>query len=145
MFEIILPTLSIMGYLGIILGILVLINTVCGIMKNTSEGQAFSGKILFKGLLKAAIFYVCAAALGVAFTMLPEVNGMIEQVAGVQLFGQETLNTLSSVAVFSVVVAAVIAQGQSALEGIIELLSVKVNPEKTKMIEEKKEQEEIED
>ena len=129
MLEAILSTLSVMGWLGIILGILVLINTVCGIIKNTSEGQEFSIKILFKGLLKAFVFYVCAAMLGVAFTMLPEVNTMIQEVAGVQLFAQDTLNTLSSVAVFAVVVSAVVAQGKTALEGIIELLQVKVNSE----------------
>jgi hypothetical protein len=133
-----------MGYLGIILGILVLINTVCGIIKNTNEGQKFSWKILGKGLLKALVFYICSTLLGIAFTMLPEINTMIQQVTGVQLFSQDTLNTLSSVAVFAVVVAAVIAQGRSALEGVTELLAVKINPDKilkeeNKAAEEKKE------
>jgi hypothetical protein len=133
-----------MGYLGIILGILVLINTVCGIIKNTNEGQKFSWKILGKGLLKALVFYICSTLLGIAFTMLPEINTMIQQVTGVQLFAQDTLNTLSSVAVFAVVVAAVIAQGRSALEGVTELLAVKINPDKilkeeNKAAEEKKE------
>lgn len=130
MWEMVLSTLSVMGYLGIVLGILVLINTVCGIIKNTSEGQQFSWKILGKGLLKAFVFYVCSTLLGIAFTMLPEVNRMIQEVAGVQLFAQDTLNTLSSVAVFAVVVAAVISQGKSALEGVTELLQVKINGEK---------------
>jgi hypothetical protein len=76
--------------------------------------------------------------------MLPEINTMIQQVTGVQLFSQDTLNTLSSVAVFAVVVAAVIAQGRSALEGVTELLAVKINPDKilkeeNKAAEEKKE------
>ena len=118
-----------MGYLGIILGILVLINTICGVIKNTSEGQEFSWKVLGKGLLKALIFYICSALLGVAFTMMPSVNTMITDVTGAQLFSPETLNTLSSVAVFTVVVAAIVAQGKKALEGIIELLEVKVSGE----------------
>ena len=126
MLELILPVLSIMGYLGIILGILVLINTVCGIIKNTSVGQPFSWKIFFKGILKAVVFYVCTVLLSVAFTMLPEVNTMITENAGVELFAQETLTTLSNVAVFAIVVGAVVAQGKSALEGVTELLSVKV-------------------
>ena len=126
MFEVLLPVLSIMGYLGIILGLLVLINTVCGVIKNTSAGQAFSWKIFFKGILKAVVFYVCTVLLSVAFTMLPEVNTMITENAGVELFAQETLTTLSNVAVFAIVVGAVVAQGKSALEGVTELLSVKV-------------------
>ena len=129
MLEAILSTLSIMGYLGIILGILVLINTVCGIIKNTSEGQKFSWKILGKGLLKAFIFYGCSALLGVAFTMLPLVNDMIAKMTGLELFAPDVLTVLSSVAVFTVVVAAVIAQGKTALEGITELLKVKISPE----------------
>jgi uncharacterized membrane protein YedE/YeeE len=112
------------------IGILVLINTVCGIIKNTSNGEPFSWKILGKGLLKAFVFYACSTMLGIAFRMLPEVNKMIQDVAGVQLFAQDTLNTLSSVAVFAVVAAAVISQGKSALEGVTELLQVKVSGEK---------------
>jgi hypothetical protein len=130
MLEAVLSTLSIMGYLGIVLGVLVLINTICGIIKNTSNGEPFSWKILGKGLLKAFVFYACSTMLGIAFTMIPEVNKMIQDVAGVQLFAQDTLNTLSSVAVFAVVAAAVISQGKSALEGVTELLQVKVSGEK---------------
>ena len=143
MLELILPVLSIMGYLGIILGILVLINTVCGIIKNTSAGQPFSWKILFKGLLKALVFYGCSVLLSIAFVMLPEVNMMITENIGVPLFSQETLTTLSDAAVFAVVVASVVAQGKSALEGVTELVGVKVNPDKVKYIEaEKKEEQE---
>lgn len=129
MWEAILSTLTVMGYLGIILGILVLINTVCGIIKNTSEGQDFSWKILGKGLLKALVFYICSALLSIAFTMMPDVNKMIQEVAGVQLFSQDTLNTLSSVAVFTIVVSAIITQGKKALTGVAELLKVKINSE----------------
>ena len=142
MLELILPVLSIMGYLGIILGILVLINTVCGIIKNTSVGQPFSWKILFKGLLKALVFYGCSVLLSIAFVMLPEVNMMITENIGVPLFSQETLTTLSDAAVFAVVVTSVVAQGKSALEGVTELVGVKVNPDKAKYIEAEKKKEE---
>lgn len=126
MLEAILPILSTMGYLGIIFGLLVLINTICGVIKNTSEGQQFSWKVFFKGIFKAAIFYGCSVLLSVAFTMLPEVNNMITNISGVQLIAQEILDTLSNVAVFTVVIGVIIAQGKSALEGLTQLLSVKV-------------------
>ena len=129
MWEAVLATLSVMGWLGIILGILVFINTVCGVIKNTSEGQQFNIKILLKGIVKALVFYICSALLGVAFTILPGVNDMITDTTGVQLIAQDTLNTLSSVAVFTVIVAAVIAQGKKALSGVVELLDVKINTE----------------
>lgn len=130
MYEAIISTLEIVGWLGIILGILVLINTVCGVIFNINKnGQEFSWKVLFKGLLKAVVFYGCAAALAVAFTMMPYVNEMITNVYGVQLIAQDTLHTLSTVAVLGVVTAAIVAQGKKALEGITQLLTVKVNSE----------------
>ena len=130
MYEAIISTLKIVGWLGIILGILVLINTVCGVIFNINKnGQEFSWKILFKGLLKAIVFYGCAAALAVAFTMMPYVNEMITNVYGVQLIAQDTLHTLSTVAVLGVVTAAIVAQGKKALEGVSQLLTVKSNNE----------------
>ena len=130
MYEAIISTLKIVGWLGIILGILVLINTVCGVIFNINKnGQEFSWKVLFKGLLKALVFYGCSAALSIAFTMLPYVNEMITNVYGVQLIAQDTLHTLSTVAVLGVVISAVVAQGKKALEGIGQLLTVKANNE----------------
>jgi len=128
--EAILSTLEIVGWLGVILGMLVLINTVCGIIFNINKNdQKFSWKILFKGLLKAVIFYGCAALLAVAFTMMPYVNEMITSVYGVQLIAQDTLTTLSAVAVLGVVCGAIVAQGKKALEGISQLLTVKATKE----------------
>ena len=130
MYEAIIAALQIVGWLGIILGILVLINTVCGVIFNINKnGQSFSWKILFKGLLKAVVFYGCAAALSIAFTMLPYVNEMITNVYGIQLIAQDTLHTLSTVAVLGVVTTAIVAQGKKALEGVSQLLTVKANNE----------------
>lgn len=121
MLEAILSTLKIMGWLGAILGILVIVNTICGTMVNLNNGQAFSWRKMGKGLLKALIFYVGAGLTGVAFTMLPFINEMITDTFGVMLVSKELLNTLSSVAVLTVVVATVIIQAKKALEGIVEL------------------------
>ena len=130
MFEALQSTLQIIGWLGIILGILVFVNTVCGIIFNTSEkGESFSWKILFRGLLKAFTFYGCSALISISFTILPFINEMITNVYGTQLIDSGTLNTLSSVAVLGVVVSTVVAQGKKALEGVTQLLTVKSNNE----------------
>ena len=130
MYEAIKSTLEIVGWLGIILGMLVLINTICGVIFNMSKnGESFSWKIFFKGIFKALVFYGCAALLAIAFTILPFVNEMITDVYGVQLIAQDTLHTLSTVAVLGVVVSAVVTQGKKALEGISQLLTVKANNE----------------
>ena len=121
MLEAILSTLKIMGWLGVILGILVIVNTICGTMVNLNNGQEFSWKKMGKGLLKALIFYIGASLTGIAFTMLPYINEMITDVFGTMLISKDLLNTLSSVAVLTVVVATVIIQAKKALEGIVEL------------------------
>ena len=78
MLNAILSTLSIMGWLGIILGILVVTNTLSGTLYNIYEKkEKFSLKKLFKGLGKALIFYISSSLLSVAFTMLPYINEMI--------------------------------------------------------------------
>lgn len=122
--EAILKTIDIMGWLGLILLILVLVNISCGIYTNISKGEKFSWIKLFKGLIKAVIFYISSAAVGVAFTMLPFVNEMITNAFDVTLIANETLNTLSSVSVLGVVAAAIITQAKKALEGIIKLANI---------------------
>ena len=78
MLNAILSTLSIMGWLGIILGILVVTNTLSGTLYNIYEKkEKFSLKKLFKGLGKALIFYISSSLLSVAFTMLPYINEMM--------------------------------------------------------------------
>ena len=130
MLEAIMSTLGIMGWLGVILGILVIVNTVCGTVTNITNGESFSWKKMLKGLAKAAIFYGSAICTSVAFTMLPYINEMIVNSFGVILLSTELLNTLSSVAVLGIVVSTVVVQAKKAIEGIINLANISVGEEK---------------
>lgn len=130
MLEAILSTLSIMGWLGIILGILVIVNTVCGTIYNICSGKEnFKWKKLFKGLGKAGIFYIGAAFLSVAFTMLPFINEMITDSFGTMLISTELLNTLSSVGVLGVVASVIVIQAKKAIQGITNLANMSADTE----------------
>ncbi len=129
MLEAIISTLSIMGWLGIVLGILVIVNTLCGTMRNMYEGQDFTWKRLFTGLLKSVAFYIGAAMVGVAFTMLPYINEMIIAGFNVTLLSTELLNALSSVGVLGTVISTITVQGKKAIQGIIELAQVSADTE----------------
>lgn len=130
MLEAILSTLSIMGWLGIILGILVIVNIVCGTIYNICSGKEnFKWKKLFKGLGKAGIFYISAAFLSVAFTMLPFINEMITDSFGTMLISTELLNTLSSVGVLGVVASVIVIQAKKAIQGITNLANMSANTE----------------
>ena len=95
MLDAILSTLKIVGWLGVILGILVIVNTVCGTVFNISEKkEAFSWKRLFVGIGKSGVFYLASALVSVAFTMLPYINEMITNAFGTILLSNELLNTL---------------------------------------------------
>lgn len=124
MLEAVLSTLATMGWLGIILGILVIVNTICGTVVNINNGEAFSWKKMFKGIFKALIFYGSAALTSVAFTMLPFINEMITTGFGVALISTDLLNMLSSVAVLGVVIAAVVFLGKKALQGVVNLANM---------------------
>lgn len=125
MLQTILSTLTTMGWLGIILAILVLVNTVCSTVYNIcTKKECFCWKKLFKGLAKAAIFYVSASLLSVALTMLPFINEMITNSLGVVLVSNETLNLLSGVGVLGVVVSVIIVQAKKAIQGITNLANM---------------------
>lgn len=126
MLEAIMSTIKTMGWLGIVLGMLVFVNTVCGTIHNMSKGEDFSWKKLFKGVGKAFVFYISSALTAVAFTMLPFINNMITDSFGVILLSPDTLNLLSSVAVLTIVIAAVVVQGKKALQGIVELANTSI-------------------
>ena len=130
MWDTILQTLVIMGWLGIIFLILVIVNTICGILCNTSKGEEFSIKKLLKGLLKALIFYISSTFTAIAFTMLPFINNLINNTFGMNLISNESLNTLSCVAVLVIVINTVVMQGKKALEGIKNLSEISINEEK---------------
>ena len=130
MLEAILSTLSIMGWLGIILGILVVVNTICGTIYNISSGKEnFKWKKLFKGLGKSVIFYISSAFLSVAFTMLPFINEMITNAFGTVLISTELLNTLSSVGVLGVVASVIVVQAKKAIQGITSLANMSADTE----------------
>lgn len=130
MLEAILSTLSIMGWLGIILAILVVVNTVCGTVFNISEKkESFSWKRLFGGIGKAVVFYIAAALVSVAFTMLPYINEMITNSFGTILLSSELLTTLSSVGVLGVVVSAIVVQGKKAITNTVQLANMSGNTE----------------
>ena len=128
--DAIILTLQAMGWLGIVLGILVVINTICGTLYNITTGQeSFSWKKLFKGLGKALIFYISAALLSIAFTMLPFINEMITNTFGTKLVTEELLTTLSGVGVLGVVVSTIVVQGKKAIVGILQLANISANTE----------------
>lgn len=130
MLEAILSTLSIMGWLGIILGILVIVNTVCGTVFNISEKkESFSWKRLLGGLGKSLVFYLAAALVSVAFTMLPYINEMITNAFGTILLSNELLNTLSSIGVLGVVISAIVVQGKKAITNTVQLANMSGNTE----------------
>lgn len=130
MLEAILSTLSIMGWLGVILGILVIVNTICGTIYNICSGKEnFKWKKLFKGLGKAVIFYISAAFLSIAFTMLPFINEMITNAFGTVLISTELLNTLSSVGVLGVVASVIVIQAKKAIQGITNLANMSADTE----------------
>jgi hypothetical protein len=125
MLEAILSTLTIMGWLGIVLALLVMVNTICGTVFNiVAKKESFSWKRLFKGIGQAAIFYLSAVLTSVAFTMLPYINAMIANSFGVVLLTDELLNTLSSIGVLAVVVSSIAVQGKKAIANTVQLANM---------------------
>ena len=131
MLDAIIEVLRIMGWLGVILAILVITNTATGTLVNMWQNQeTFSWKKLLKCIVKAAIFYVSALFISVAFTMLPYINEMITNAFGQILISNEVLNTVSSVGVLAVVVAAVVSQAKKAIENVVRLANSSSETEK---------------
>ena len=149
MLEAIMEILRIMSWLGVVLGIIATVNLVCGTIYNINDGQTFSWKKFFKGILKVVIFYISAVFVSVAFTMLPYINTMITDAFGVVLLSSELLNTLSSVAVLGIVVASVVTQAKKAFANVSKLSTMSsdvevitwdvIEPEEDKIEEEEKE------
>ena len=122
MLEAILTTLSIMGWLGIVLGLIVIVNTICGTIFNIASGkESFSWKRLFAGIGKSGVFYISAALMSIAFTMLPFINEMITAAFGVILLPNEILSTLSGVGVLGVVISTIVMLGKKAIKNILQL------------------------
>lgn len=114
-----------MGWLGIVLVLIVIVNTVCGTVFNiSSKKEAFSWKRLFKGLGKSLVFYVSAVLMSVACTMLPYINEMITKAFDTVLLSNDILTTLSSVGVLGVVVAAIVSLGKKAITNVVQLANM---------------------
>lgn len=122
MLEAILTTLSIMGWLGIVLGLIVIVNTICGTVFNIASGkEGFSWKRLFAGIGKSGVFYISASLMSIAFTMLPFINEMITTAFGVILLPNEILSTLSGVGVLGVVISTIVMLGKKAIKNVLQL------------------------
>ena len=103
MLEAIMFTLKTMGWLGIVLMILVLVNTMGGTLYNVTTGkEEFSIRRLLGGLGKSFIFYISATFLSVALTMLPFIT---------------------------IVVAAIVVQGKKAIQGVTKLGNISADTE----------------
>lgn len=119
--------IKILGWLGVVLGILSIVNITTGTLTNIWEKQeSFSWNKMIKGVSKVLIFYLSASAIAIAFALLPYINGMITNTFNVELLSNELLNTLSSVAVLSIVISTIINQGKKAINGILELSKISV-------------------
>lgn len=128
--EAILLTLQLMGWLGIILGILVIVNTVAGSLVNIWSGtESFSWKKFVQGIFKSAVFYVSAVLISVAFTMLPFINNMITGASGEVLLSAEMLDTLSSVGVLGSIVSVIVIQAKKAIGNILKLANLSTSSE----------------
>ena len=136
MLETIIEVLKIMGWLGVILGILTFVNTICGIITNLDRGEKFNLKKLLKGLLKAVMFYLSAVLTSIAFTMLPFINTMITKIFEIELLSSDTLNTLSTVAILGIIVAAIITQGKGAIENVNRLSTMSADVDNNKKADE---------
>lgn len=130
MLEAIMETLKIMGWLGIILGILVTVNITTSTIHNIwSSKELFSWKKMLKGIGKSLVFYLSAVAISIACTMLPYVNEMITASFGVMLVSNETLEVLSSVGILGIVMSTVVIQAKKAITGISTLSNVSTSDE----------------
>ena len=122
MLEAILTTLGIMGWLGIVLGLIVIVNTICGTVFNIASGkEGFSWKRLLAGIGKSGVFYISASLMSIAFTMLPFINEMITTAFGVILLPNEILSTLRGVGVLGVVISAIVMLGKKAIKNVLQL------------------------
>lgn len=124
MWDAVCATLTIVMWIGAILGLLLIVNTVCGIICNLNKGESFSWKKFFQGIGKAVAFYISIALLSVATTLLPFINIMVVEVFGVELLAPAVLNALSTTAIFGIAASAIIIQGKKALENVVALAKI---------------------
>ena len=132
MIEAIISTLSIMGWLGIVLAILAIVNILSGTLINMwTKDEKFDIKKMFKGIIKVISFFLCSVFVAVAFTILPFINEMITNAFNIELISNELLNTFSSAGVLGVVISTITTQGKKAIQGIIDLSNISSNENKS--------------
>lgn len=125
MVEAILSTLTIMGWLGITLGILAIVNITTGTLINIWENnEKFDWRKMAKGIVKVLVFFINSALVAVGFTILPFINEMITNAFGMELISHEVLNTFSSVAVLGIVISTILVQAKKAIVGIKKLADI---------------------
>lgn len=135
MVEAILSTLTIMGWLGIVLGILAIVNIITKTLVNIWENnEKFDWRKMIKGIIKVLVFFISSAFVAVGFTILPFINEMITNAFGMELISHEVLNTFSSVAILGIVISTILVQAKKAIKGITDLanISSKEENEETK-------------
>lgn len=126
--EAILNTLLIMGWLGVVLATLAIVNILTGTLTNMwTKNEKFDIKKMLKGIIKVISFFICSAFVAVVFTMLPFINEMINNIFNIELISNELLNTLSSVGVLGVVISTITTQGKKAIQGIVDLANISSN------------------
>ena len=125
MVEAILSTLTIMGWLGITLGILAIVNITTGTLINIWENnEKFDWRKMIKGIIKVLVFFISSAFVAVGFTILPFINEMITNAFGMELISHEVLNTFSSVAILGIVISTILVQAKKAIKGITNLANI---------------------
>jgi hypothetical protein len=142
MWEAVCATLNIVMWIGVVLGLLLIVNTMCGVIYNLSNGEPFSWQKLFQGIGKAFAFYIGVALLSIVSTLLPFVNAMVVEVFHIELLSSAVLDTLSTAAIFGIAAAAITVQGKKALENIFNLSKISLGTLEMKKAEEKEEKKE---
>ena len=131
MVQMILNTLTIMGWLGITLGILAIVNIITGTLINIwKNNESFDQKKMIKGIVKVITFFLSSAFVSIAFTILPFISKMITETFKIELISQEVLNTFSSVAVLGIVISTIVIQAKKAIQGITDLAKISSEDDK---------------
>ena len=133
MMDTVLNILMIMGWLGIVLGILSIVNIVTQTLVNVwSNKENFIWKKMIKGIIKVLVFFISSAFVAIAFTILPFINLMITNSFGTELISNELLNTFSNVGVLTIVISTITIQARKALDGVLKLANISSNIEENK-------------
>ena len=131
MIQMILNTLTIMGWLGVTLGILAIVNIITGTLINIwKNNESFDQKKMIKGIVKVVTFFLSSAFVSIAFTILPFISKMITETFKIELISQEVLNTFSSVAVLGIVISTIVIQAKKAIQGITDLAKISSEDDK---------------